>query len=29
VRTVQTAPTIRSSLGVADGELWVAVQQPR
>ena len=28
VRTIQTAPTIRSSLAVADGDLWVAVQQP-
>jgi hypothetical protein len=29
VRTIRTAPTIRSSLAVADGDLWVAVQQPR
>ena len=29
VRTIQTAPTIRSSLAVVDGDLWVAVQQPR
>jgi DNA-binding SARP family transcriptional activator/streptogramin lyase len=29
VRRIQTAPTIRSSLAVADGDLWVAVQQPR
>jgi hypothetical protein len=28
VRTIPTAPTIRSSLAVADGDLWVAVQQP-
>ena len=26
VRTIRTAPTIRSSLAVADGDLWVAVQ---
>ena len=28
VKTIPTAPTIRSSLAVADGDLWVAVQQP-
>jgi YVTN family beta-propeller protein len=29
VRTIRTAPTIRSSLAVANGDLWVAVQRPR
>jgi YVTN family beta-propeller protein len=29
VKTIRTAPTIRSSLAVADGDLWVAVQGPR
>jgi streptogramin lyase len=29
VRTIRTAPTIRSSLAVGNGDLWVAVQGPR
>ena len=29
VRTIRTAPTIRSSLAVANGDVWVAVQRPR
>jgi hypothetical protein len=28
-RTIRTAPTIRSSLALADGDLWVAIQRPR
>ena len=27
--TIRTAPTIRSSLAVANGDLWVAIQRPR
>jgi len=27
--TIRTTPTIRSSLAVADGDLWVAIQRPR
>jgi hypothetical protein len=29
VRTIRTAPTIRSSLAFASGDLWVTIQRPR